>query len=60
MEKGVFHCCVVKSVEDGACKTRYDLNLTSKWLMKERDLLMVSMLLMQNDVRTVAMWHHFN
>jgi hypothetical protein len=41
-------------------ETRYNLTLASKWLVQERDLSMVSMLLMQNDVRTVVMWHCFN
>jgi hypothetical protein len=58
--KGVFRRCVVKSVEDGACETRYGLTPASKWLVKERELSMVPMLLMQNDERTLAPWHRFN
>ena len=59
--KGVFRASVVKkSTENGACETRYGLTPASKWLVKERELSMVPMLLMQNDERTVAPWHRFN
>jgi hypothetical protein len=58
--KGVFRASVVKSAEAGAFETRYGLTPASKWFVKERELSMVPMLLMQNDERTVAPWHHFN
>lgn len=58
--KGVFRASVVKSAVDGATETRYGLTPASKWLVKERELSMVPMLLMQNDQRTVAPWHRFN
>jgi hypothetical protein len=58
--KGVFRASVVKSAEAGACETRYGLTPTSKWLVKERELSMVPMVLMQSDERTMAPWHRFN
>lgn len=57
--KGIFRAS--KSArEGGAYETRYGLTPASKWLVKERELSMVPMLLMQNDERTLAPWHHFN
>eukprot|EP00253_Pinus_taeda_P009320 PITA_09320 len=58
--KGVFRATVVKGADAGACETRYGLTPTSKWLVKERELSMVPMVLMQSDERTMAPWHRFN
>jgi len=58
--KGVFRSSVVKSAEDGTCETKYGLTPASKWLVKQRDLSMVPMLLIQNDERAMAPWHRFN
>jgi len=57
--KGIFRAS--KSArEGGAFETRYGLTPASKWLVKERELSMAPMLLMQNNETTLAPWHHFN
>jgi len=58
--KGIFRTSVVKSTESGACEMKYGLTPVSKWLVKEREQSMATMLLFLNDERTVAPWHRFN
>eukprot|EP01018_Ginkgo_biloba_P039185 Gb_34022 [translate_table: standard] len=51
----------VAVTQNGVPETRYGLTPSSKWLLKHNQYLsMRPMLLMQNDKRSVAPWHHFN